>query len=73
LSQLLFLNLNRFDDSYTPRNRAFLPELPQFFAQVLPKLIVPGKPHRYFFKVYALDAKLELRAGAKRDELEMSM
>jgi len=30
----------------------------------------PGKPHRYFFKVYALDAKLDLRAGANRDELE---
>ena len=29
----------------------------------------PGKPHRYFIKVHALDAKLDLRAGAKRDEL----
>jgi hypothetical protein len=30
----------------------------------------PGKPHRYFFKVYALDTKLDLKAGANRDELE---
>ena len=29
--------------------------------------------HRYFFKVYALDAKLDLRAGANRDELERAM
>jgi Raf kinase inhibitor-like YbhB/YbcL family protein len=30
----------------------------------------PGKPHRYFFKLYALDANLEVKAGANRDELE---
>ena len=33
----------------------------------------PGKPHRYFIKVHALDAKLDLRAGAHRDELERAM
>lgn len=33
----------------------------------------PGKPHRYFFKLYALDAKLDLRAGANRNELEEAM
>jgi len=33
----------------------------------------PGKPHRYFFKVYALDAKLDLRGGANRNELERAM
>lgn len=33
----------------------------------------PGKPHRYFFRVYALDAKINLSAGANRDELERSM
>ena len=33
----------------------------------------PGKPHRYFFKVYALDGKLDLRAGANRDGLERVM
>jgi Raf kinase inhibitor-like YbhB/YbcL family protein len=33
----------------------------------------PGKPHRYFFKLYALDAMLDLRAGATRDELERTM
>ena len=33
----------------------------------------PGKPHRYFFKVYALDAMLNLKTGAKRDELEGAM
>src|ERR1035437_3291824 len=33
----------------------------------------PGKSHRYFFKVYALDAKLDLRAGANRGELEQAM
>jgi Raf kinase inhibitor-like YbhB/YbcL family protein len=33
----------------------------------------PGKPHRYFFKLYALDAKLDLKAGANRNELERAM
>jgi len=28
-----------------------------------------GKPHRYFFKLYALDALLTLRAGATKDQL----
>ena len=32
-----------------------------------------GKPHRYFFKLYALDRKLDLKAGASRKELEQSM
>ena len=29
----------------------------------------PGKPHRYVFKLFALDQPLGLRAGASRDEL----
>lgn len=33
----------------------------------------PGKPHRYFFKLYALDAKLELKAGASKAELDGAM
>ena len=33
----------------------------------------PGKPHRYFFRVYALDAKLDLKAGAGRDQLERAI
>ena len=33
----------------------------------------PGKPHRYFFKLYALDAKLDLKAGAGKKELEAAM
>ena len=33
----------------------------------------PGKPHRYFFKLYALDARLDLKAGAARSELELAM
>jgi Raf kinase inhibitor-like YbhB/YbcL family protein len=28
----------------------------------------PGKPHRYFFKLFALDAKPNLKAGCGRDE-----
>jgi Raf kinase inhibitor-like YbhB/YbcL family protein len=32
-----------------------------------------GTAHRYFFKVFALDAKLDLKAGAGRDELESAM
>jgi hypothetical protein len=33
----------------------------------------PGKPHRYFFKLYALDTKLNLRAGATKTEVERAM
>jgi hypothetical protein len=33
----------------------------------------PGKRHRYFFKLYALDARLEVEAGASRNELELAM
>lgn len=32
-----------------------------------------GKAHRYFFRLYALNAKLDLRAGANRNELEEAM
>ena len=33
----------------------------------------PGKPHRYFFKVYALDTTLSLKSGATKSQLEASM
>ena len=33
----------------------------------------PGKPHRYFFKLYALDAELKLAAGASKSEVEDAM
>jgi Raf kinase inhibitor-like YbhB/YbcL family protein len=33
---------------------------------------LPGKPHRYFFKLYALDAKLNLMPGAKK-KVELAM
>lgn len=33
----------------------------------------PGKPHRYFFKIYALDTILNLPAGASRSDLEKAM
>jgi Raf kinase inhibitor-like YbhB/YbcL family protein len=33
----------------------------------------PGKAHRYFFKLYALDAKLDVEAGATRGTLERAM
>lgn len=32
-----------------------------------------GKPHRYFFKLYALGAKLDVKPGASRNELEHAM
>ena len=32
-----------------------------------------GKPHRYSFRVYALDATLDLAAGASKPELERAM
>lgn len=32
-----------------------------------------GKPHRYFFKLYALDTKLDLEAGASKADLEGAM
>lgn len=33
----------------------------------------PGKPHRYFFRLYALDAVLKLEAGCTRAQLERAM
>ncbi len=33
----------------------------------------PGSPHRYFFKLYALDAKLNLKAGTTKAEVERDM
>jgi Raf kinase inhibitor-like YbhB/YbcL family protein len=33
----------------------------------------PGKPHRYFFKLYALDNKLNLKAGASKQEVEQAI
>ena len=33
----------------------------------------PGKPHRYYFKVYALDTVLDLQEGATKAELERAM
>jgi Raf kinase inhibitor-like YbhB/YbcL family protein len=33
----------------------------------------PGKPHRYFFKVYALDADLDLKSGATKKDVEAAM
>lgn len=33
----------------------------------------PGKPHRYFFKVYALDRTLDLDAGATKADVERAM
>jgi len=33
----------------------------------------PGKPHRYFFKLYALDTKLDLKAGATKADVERAM
>ena len=33
----------------------------------------PGKPHRYFFKLYALGTKLNLKAGATKSELEAAI
>lgn len=29
----------------------------------------PGKPHRYFFKLYAVDAKMDLKSGLTKKEL----
>lgn len=33
----------------------------------------PGKPHRYYFKLFALDTKLDLKAGAGKHDLERAM
>lgn len=33
----------------------------------------PGKPHRYFFKLYALDTILNLKSGAAKSQLESAM
>src|SRR5262249_51462493 len=33
----------------------------------------PGKPHRYYFKLYALDISLDLPAGATKADVESGM
>ena len=33
----------------------------------------PGKPHRYFFRLYALDAPLALTSGADKAQVEAAM
>ena len=33
----------------------------------------PGKPHRYFYRLYALDRKLDLKPGASKQEVEQAM
>jgi hypothetical protein len=33
----------------------------------------PGKSHRYFFKLYALDTTPDLKPGAKKKDLERAM
>ncbi len=33
----------------------------------------PGKPHRYFFKLYALDTELNLKSGATKKSVEQAM
>ncbi|HUB86365.1 MAG TPA: YbhB/YbcL family Raf kinase inhibitor-like protein, partial [Verrucomicrobiae bacterium] len=33
----------------------------------------PGKVHRYFFKIYALDATLDLKPGATKGDLLKAM
>ena len=33
----------------------------------------PGAAHRYFFKLYALDAKLNLKSGASKADVEKAM
>lgn len=33
----------------------------------------PGDPPRYFFKFFALDARLDLKPGASRDQLERAI
>ena len=33
----------------------------------------PGPAHRYFFKLYALDAKVNLKAGATKADLEKAL
>jgi Raf kinase inhibitor-like YbhB/YbcL family protein len=33
----------------------------------------PGKPHRYFFKLYALDTMLNLKSGATKKDVEAAI
>ena len=33
----------------------------------------PGKPHRYFFKIYALDTQLPVKSGATKTDIEAAM
>lgn len=33
----------------------------------------PGKPHRYFFKLYALDTTLDLKPGSSKNQVEAAL
>ena len=34
---------------------------------------LPGRPHRYYFKLYALDRMLDLEPGATKTDVEAAM
>ena len=33
----------------------------------------PGRPHRYFFKIYAIDEKLSINEGAAKKDIVKAM
>jgi phosphatidylethanolamine-binding protein (PEBP) family uncharacterized protein len=35
--------------------------------------VLPGAPHRYFFKLYALDTKPNLKTGATKADVERAL
>ncbi len=58
---------SRFDDGSMHGNTDF--RRPGYGGPCPP----PGKPHRYYFKIYALDKKLNLSPGASKAEVEAAM
>jgi phosphatidylethanolamine-binding protein (PEBP) family uncharacterized protein len=56
-----------------PPDKTSLPAKAELRESTILVKLAPGKAHRYFFKLYALDSMLELKSGITKSELLKAM